>query len=223
MRSTSKAGSSNAGSSKPRAWTLRVLALVAVAAVVGLAAAPAGAGTGLDDERSPKVTVTGKKLKASGDIATPDDPAIGKTAPELSGLSLTGKKTTFANDGTPRMLIFLSHSCPHCQAEVPRIVKLAKAGKLDGVEVDTVATNTTTELPNWPPSEWLADEDWPYRPVLADDSDLRAFFGYGGEAFPYFVFVDADGKVAGRVSGELEPATLAGIAERLAAGQSLFE
>ena len=208
--------------SKRRAFLVRALALLAVASVVALAAAPAGAAE-LDEERSPKITVTGTKLKSSGDVGTPDDPAIGKVAPELSGLSLAGKKITVGGDGTPRILIFLSHSCPHCQAEVPRIVKLAKQGKLDGVEIDTVATNTTKQLPNWPPSKWLKREHWPYKPVLADDDQLRAFFAYGGEAFPYFVFVGADGKVAGRASGEIDPDDLATAAQDLAAGQSLFE
>jgi thiol-disulfide isomerase/thioredoxin len=210
------------GTSRHRPVLVQALALLAVVAVVGLAAAPAGAAE-LDDQRSPKVKVTGTKLKASGDIGTADDPAIGKTAPELSGLSLTGKKITVGNDGAPRILVFLSHACPHCQAEVPRIVKLAEAGELDGVEIDTVATNTTKQLPNWPPSKWLKREDWPYKPVLADDDRLRAFFGYGGEAFPYFVFVGADGKVAGRVSGEIDPDSLATAADNLVAGQSLFE
>jgi cytochrome c biogenesis protein CcmG, thiol:disulfide interchange protein DsbE len=219
--SSQRASTQRASTRRP--FLVRALALLAVAAVVCLAAAPAGAGGELDEQRSPKVTVTGTKLKASGDIGTPDDPAIGKVAPELTGLSLAGKATTFGDDGTPRILVFLSHSCPHCQAEVPRIVKLAKAGKLDGVEIQTVATNTTKQLPNWPPSKWLKREGWPYKPVLADDDQLRAFFAYGGEAFPYFVFVGADGKVAGRVSGEIEPASLATAAENLVAGQSLFE
>lgn len=210
------------GTSRHRPVLVRALALLAVVAVVGLAAAPAGAAE-LDDQRSPKIKVTGAKLKASGDIGTADDPAIGKPAPELSGLSLAGKKITVGDDGTPRILVFLSHSCPHCQAEVPRIVKLAEDGELDGVEVDTIATNTTKQLPNWPPSKWLKREDWPYKPVLADDDHLRAFFAYGGEAFPYFVFVDADGQVAGRVSGEIDPDALAAAAQNLVAGRSLFE
>ncbi len=201
---------------------LRVLALATVAAVVALAAAPAGAAE-LDDERSPKVTVTGKKLKASEDVGTADDPAIGKVAPELSALSLTGKKVTMGNDGEPRIIVFLSHSCPHCQAEVPVIVELAEEGKLDGVEIDTVATNTTKQLPNWPPSDWLREEGWPFRPVLADDEDLTAFFAYGGEAFPYFVFVDAEGEVVARASGELPADVLEEAAQRLAAGEPIFE
>jgi len=210
---------SRPSTTKPR--IVRALALGLAVALLGLVAAPAGAAE-LEDERSPRVKVTGKKLKTSADEGTADDPAIGKTAPELIGLSLAGKKVTVGNDGEPRILVFLSHSCPHCQAEVPRIVELEQEGLLDGVEIDTIATNTSDQLPNWPPSEWLRDEDWPYSPVLADDERLRAFFAYGGEAFPYFVFVDADGKVAGRVSGEIDPEVLALAAERLQAGRSLF-
>ncbi|MEX2254316.1 MAG: TlpA disulfide reductase family protein [Acidimicrobiia bacterium] len=202
-----------------RRSTATLLAVLALAVVV---AAPAGA-QGLDDERSPRIRVDGTKLKASDDIGTVADPAVGKTAPTLKGLSLAGKKITVGNDGKPRIVVFLSHSCPHCRAEVPRIVELAKQGKLDGVEVDTVATNTSQDLPNWPPSEWLRAEGWPYRPVLADDANLRALDAFGGDAFPYFVFVDADGKVAARVSGELEPSTLTEAATRLQSGQSLFE
>lgn len=211
--------SSSVSRSRILASLVAVLTLVAVA---GLAAAPAGAAQ-LDDERSPKVTVKGKKLAASDDIGKASDPAIGKTAPTLRGRSLSGKKLTLTNDGTPRILIFLSHSCPHCQAEVPRIVEAAERGELEGVRIDTIATNTSKQLPNWPPSKWLREEDWPFRPVFADDDRLRAFFAYGGEAFPYFVFVDADGKVAGRVSGELREGALAEIARRLAAGEPLFE
>ena len=126
------------------------------------------------------------------------------------------------NDGKPRVVLFLSHSCPHCQAEVPRIVELAKQGKLDGVEIDTVTTNTSKSLQNWPPSKWLEREHWPFTPVLADDGKLRAFFGYGGQAFPYFVLVDADGKVVARAAGELDPAAIAAAAAHLAKGESVF-
>jgi thiol-disulfide isomerase/thioredoxin len=196
--------------------------LVAAFVAVGLAAAPALAGG--DPEVSPKVTIVGKKLAASDDVGSVDDPAIGKTAPTLKGRSLDGKRVTLEGDGvTPRIIVFLSHSCPHCQAEVPEIVKLAEEGKLDGVEIQTVTTNTSEDLDNYPPSKWLKREGWPFSPVLADDSRLRGFFAFGGEAFPYFVFVDADGKVAARASGELSPNTISSAAERLVAGESLFD
>src|SRR5581483_5289824 len=129
----------------------------------------------------------------------------------------------FQNDGKARVVLFLSHSCPHCQAEVPRIVKLAKQEKLAQVEIDTVTTNTYKQLPNYPPSKWLKREHWPFTPIMADDSHLRAFLGYGGQAFPYFVFVSADGTIAGRFSGEIPPKALAEVARRLAAGESLYQ
>jgi thiol-disulfide isomerase/thioredoxin len=200
----------------------RPLALLAiVATVVALVAAPAMAKGG-KTELSKKVVVAGAALKASDAIGTAADPAIGKPAPVLTGQGFNGKKVTIGGPGKPRILIFLSHSCPHCQAEVPRIVKLAKQGRLDGVEVETVTTNTSTDLPNYPPSKWLAREHWPFKTVLADDAKLRGFFAYGGEAFPYFVLLDADGKVVARSSGEIDPEALATAAENLAAGTSVF-
>jgi hypothetical protein len=196
---------------------------VAVALLVlGLAAAPALARVQAR-ERSTRVKLPDGTLPASGDIGTSADPALGEPAPTLIGQGFDGQKVTFENNGSPRILIFLSHSCPHCQAEVPRIVGLAGDGRLDGVEIDTVTTNTSKSLPNYPPSKWLKREDWPFSPVLLDDAKLRAFFGYGGDAFPYFVFVGADGTVKGRVTGELTTSTLSEAVDRLVADTSLFE
>ncbi len=155
--------------------------------------------------------------------ATADDPANGKTPPTLVGKGFNGQKVTVEHTGVPRMVIFLSHSCPHCQVEVPKIVKLAKNGKLDGIEVDTISTNTSENLPNYPPSRWLKREHWPFKPVLADDEQLRALAAYGGLSFPYFVFVNADSRVAARASGELAPATIAAVVERLVAGEPIFD
>ena len=59
--------------------------------------------------------------------------------------------------------------------------------------------------------------------MLADDGRLRAFVSFGGEAFPYFVFVDAEGKVVARASGELPRRTLTQAAQKLAAGEPFFE
>jgi cytochrome c biogenesis protein CcmG/thiol:disulfide interchange protein DsbE len=200
----------------------RLVTLAAVVLALGLAAAPALASVP-ERETSTRVRLPDGKLPAAEDLGTPDDPAIGKAAPPIVGQGFDGQKVTFASDGTPRIVLFLAHSCPHCQAEVPRIVELAESGKLDGVQIDTVTTNTSKSQPNYPPSKWLSDEDWPFSPVLLDDKKLRAFFGYGGDAFPYFVFVGADGLVKARITGELGKEALAEIASRLVAGESLFE
>ena len=49
------------------------------------------------------------------------DPAVGLAAPEVSGTDFTGRATAIKADGRPKVVIFLAHWCPHCQAEVPLI------------------------------------------------------------------------------------------------------
>lgn len=201
----------------------RGIGLVAVSALVlvGVAAAPAVA-KGAKIERSPRVQVEGKKLPASDKVGSAADPAIGRTAPTLVGKGFNAKKVTIGGTGTPRIILFLSHSCPHCQREVPLIVDLAAAGVFDGVEVDTVTTNTSDQLPNYPPSKWLAREKWPFGEVLLDDAKLRAFFGSGGQAFPYFIMVDSAGVVVARAEGELGKDVIRGAVANLVAGKPIF-
>ena len=57
--------------------------------------------------------------------------------------------------------------------------------------------------------------------MLLDTAKGKAGQAYGLSAFPYFVFVDAQGKVAGRTSGEMEPDQVEAIFEALAKGQPL--
>jgi hypothetical protein len=92
--------------------------------------------------------------------------------------------------------------------------------ELGGVDVTAVTTNTSPEFPNYPPSAWLRREHWPHR-VLADSKQMTAADAYGLPAFPYFVFVDKDGKVAARATGEIAPNDLAAVVKALAAGQPL--
>ena len=196
-----------------------LLAVLSLGVVLGTT--PAW-GKDAKQELSRKVVVAGAALEASDAIGTPDDPAIGKTAPVLTGRGFDGKKVTIGGQGKPRAVVFVAHWCPHCRREVPRIVKLAKQGKLDGIEVDTITTGTSSDLPNYPPSKWLAREKWPFTNVLNDDADQQAIRAYGGTAYPYFVFLDAQGNVVGRASGEIAPKAIADGAAKLAAGRSVF-
>ena len=198
-----------------------VLSMVVALGLAALLAAPATA-KDAKLELSPKVKVQGTKLPTSDKVGSSSDPAIGMTAPTLVGKGFDAKLVTIGGPGTPRIVVFLSHSCPHCQAEVPVIVKLAAKGVFDGVDVETVTTNTSKRLPNYPPSKWLKREKWPFKTVLADDARLRAFFGYGGQAFPYFVLLDAEGVVVARAEGELSEALIKDAAARLAAGEPIF-
>jgi thiol-disulfide isomerase/thioredoxin len=97
--------------------------------------------------------------------------------------------------------MFVAHWCPHCQREVPLLAKWLKGGQPAGVELYSVATSTSAQQANYPPSAWLAREGWTV-PVLTDDEASGAAQAYGLTSFPYFVFIDSSGKVVQRMAGE---------------------
>ena len=162
-------------------------------------AAPASA----DLQETQPVTVTGATLPVLS-----EDEAVGATAPTVSGASFDGTPITIA-PGRPTLVVFLAHWCPHCQREVPVLVQWAQDGGAPaGLDVIGVATATTPQRDNYPPSDWLAREGWPW-PVMADSASADALIAMGGDAFPFFVLLDAEGNVVARQSGEIDPADLA--------------
>lgn len=201
---------------------LVVAALVVVAAVVAVLATAGGDGDGdaapdespaadpgdsegsdgaaAGDGATAPVTVEGEALPALPDGG--DDPAVGRPMPRLSGTGVDGAPVT-VGDG-PGVVVFLAHWCPHCQAEVPVLQDWVDGGGLpDGTTVTAVATGTDPDAPNYPPGEWLEGEGWT-APTLLDSEEFEAARAAGLTAYPFFVFVDADGRVAERRSGELE-------------------
>jgi hypothetical protein len=149
------------------------------------------------------------------------DPAVGKPAPTLSGQSLDGTQTiTVPNDGLPHAVLFVAHWCPHCQDSVQRIVRLSAGGYLNGVGLYTVATATSADRPNYPPSDWLQREQWPF-PTIADTKDNEAAGRFGVTGLPFFVFTDRNGNVAARISGELPDAQIATLFRALAQDRPL--
>jgi len=191
---------------RPWPW-IGAVAVVLVALVVAVLA-----GGGGDDDGSPAatqgldqtapVTVTGTALPTLEDGT---DTAVGRTAPVLAGTSFDGSPITIG-PGRPAIVVFLAHWCPHCQREVPVLVEhFEETGLPAGVDVVAVATATTADRPNYPPSSWLEDEDWP-APVLVDSAGGDAAEAFGLPGFPYAVGLDASGKVVGRLSGEFSAA-----------------
>lgn len=155
------------------------------------------------------VTVTGEALPTFPDVSTPlapadQDPAVGKLAPTLSGQTFDGGNQKIdPKDGRAKVVIFVAHWCPHCQAELPLIQKWINEGnKPSDVDFYVVNTAVQADRPNYPPSKWIKDVGVT-PPVLLDDADSHAAIAYGLTGFPYMVALNADGTVSERGSGEV--------------------
>jgi len=181
-----------------------VLGVVAVLLIVAVMVA---GGDQLGGSEFGEVTVVGAALPVvldSNPVDAADDPAFGMTIPEISGQDFDGNTVEINNDGTARAILFVSHSCPHCQDEIPEVQAwLDDGGGVTGVDIVTVSTSASSAAGNWPPSKWLAGEGWE-QPVIADDSDNTVFFAFGGQVIPYWVFVDAAGTVTRRNAGRMD-------------------
>ncbi|MCU1346926.1 MAG: Redoxin [Acidimicrobiia bacterium] len=199
--------SNSSGGSSSNAGSPSATAAGAAGGSSPAAPSPSG-GTGSSGpaklKQSQPVTVTGAPLSSLPDGGT--DAAIGTVAPELQGSSFDGTAVSITHDGKPKLLLFAAHWCPHCQREVPLVVDHLKSHPLPSeVELYLVATGTNSAAPNYPPSAWLTKVGWP-APVLADDAAFTAADAFGLTAYPYFVALDAQGKLVARTSGELSVA-----------------
>jgi len=169
----------------------------------GTAATASTVAGGVAPGETQAVTVTGDPLVPPPGPGE-QDAAIGVAPPVLSGYTFDGSPITITPGGTPKMVVFLAHWCPHCNREIPRILQWAADGKVpEGLEIIGVTTGVDSTLPNYPPSKWIADKGWTY-PVLADSADRTAADAYGLTGFPYFVVIGTDGTVKVRFSGEIE-------------------
>lgn len=172
------------------------------------------------------VAVTGQPLAKLGVAGTPDG-AVGAKAPVAVGQRFDGKPITLSAAGKPTVILFLAHWCPHCNREVPALVQQwQQHGLPKGVQLLSVTTGSDENAPNWPPSQWIADEHWPV-PVLADSQAEDAASAYGLPGYPFFVMLKPDGTVFFRHSGEWpvadfnqEVARLVAASQSSAAGSS---
>jgi thiol-disulfide isomerase/thioredoxin len=202
--------------------------LIIGAGVLLAAAIAIGFSGGSDDSTTtePKTTVEGQVSQGEfqpvtvvGDVLSPlgdgngdpaSDPAMGKTAPTLNGYTFAGNPVTIAPGASaqPLMLVFLAHWCPHCNREVPRLIDWQKQGLVpEGLRVIGVTTASRNDQANWPPSDWIEEMKWPFE-VFVDSEEGSAANAYGVDGFPFIVIVNAEGKIVGRHSGELELADL---------------
>jgi len=188
-------------------------AVVLIAAIVSILAAvltsDSGGSTG-SQEVAGNVTVTGTILPVLPKSGT--DPAVGLEAPTLKGTDFDGAAVEIAPGGKAKLVAVVAHWCPHCQAEVPRLVEWSKsADKPADLEIYGVSTAVDKDLPNYPPSAWLDREGFP-GPVLLDEAGAQPGTGgpaaeaYGTSGFPFVVVIGTDGKVKARHAGEFASA-----------------
>jgi thiol-disulfide isomerase/thioredoxin len=138
------------------------------------------------------------------------DAAVGMPAPTVSA-------TAIAADGRPKIVVFLAHWCPVCQAEVPVVQDWIDAGAApDDVDIISVATGIDPGRPNYPPDAWLAREGWT-SPVIVDPTNAVSD-AYGLTAYPFWTFIGADGTVRARATGKLGVSDLQAYVDGLRAG-----
>lgn len=192
-----------------------IAAIVAVVLVVGGGGSSSSTTTTIGDMAKTSQPTNGsavsaaefQTVEATGEVLLaledPDsDPARGKIAPVVTGFGFDGAPLTIAPTGKPMLLVFLAHWCPHCNAEIPRLIEWKESGAMPGdLEVIGVSTGARDDAPNWPPSQWVVDKAWPW-PVMADSEDQGAALAFGVSGYPGLILLNGDGKVLARRSGE---------------------
>ena len=187
-------------------WPVAI-ALVVVVGVIAVIAArsstssdgPTEGGAALGNQNQ-EVTVEGDALPVATDT---EDPAIGQTIPAVTGADFAGDPVAIGPDDGAQLIMFVAHWCPHCQAEVPRVLSHLEDSPLpDGVRLVMVSTSVQSTADNYPPQSWLEGEGWDGE-TLADSTEAGAAAAFGIGGFPYFVVTDASGQVVARTSGEI--------------------
>lgn len=180
----------------------RKAVIVSVGIVVVIATAVAIAFSSQQEVQAyGEVTVSGESLPPlpQGEA----DPAVGTTAPTVNGADWEGSPVEITHNGTPKVIAFLAHWCPHCQREVPVVQEWIDAnGMPQEVEILTVATSINPAAPNFPPSSWLQEEGWTI-PTIMDDEASTAGNAYGVSSFPFWVVLNGEGQVVGRLAGAI--------------------
>lgn len=207
--------------SQPRWIFGAVILFVAVAMLVAALTAGGSDGASADGD-TPEVDISALAVpEVSGEPLSPlndptSDPAVGEPAPAFTASTFAGERISVqpGQDG-PMILLFLAHWCPHCQREVPVVQDWIDGGGLpEDVQLYAVATAIDESRPNYPPDVWLEREGWTPTTVVDDPSSSLAQ-AYGLNSFPFWVLVDADGTVSGRLAGSLPADQLDQIATSL--------
>jgi len=153
------------------------LLVAAIAAILAVAVFGGAA-----DSRPDGLAFNGQELPTY--VAGVADPAVGQKAPIFTTEYLDGDYAFIGGGGGPndtaKLVLFVAHWCPTCQAEVPTIAGWVADNELpDGVEIVIVSTFADADRDNYPPADWFDAAGWS-APVVADstDGEIAAQFGF---------------------------------------------
>lgn len=177
-------------------------AVVVLAVVIGVLSADDAASRVEVADVAGTPTIEGEPLAAAPEDPSAD-PEVGEPVPVVVGEDFAGNEVTIGAPGSPQLVMFMASWCPACQQELPEVVSWLEEDRLpEGVELVSVVTNLDDTRPNWPPQDWFDREGYE-GPLLVDDAEASVASAWGLRATPFWVAVDAEGRVAARVSGLL--------------------
>lgn len=128
-------------------------------------------------------------------------------APVLEGPDLDGDSTLSTADyqGKPIVINVWGSWCAPCRAEAPELVEAAKQL---GDDVQFLGLNTR-DLTEAPARAFVRGFEIPYPNIFDPDGTLLLGFGQlPPKAIPSTIVIDAQGRVAARVIGEVDAKTL---------------
>ena len=131
-------------------------------------------------------------------------------APELSGMTLSGKEFIF-NPGQVAVVNVWASWCSPCRAEIPTLIELSEQyPEVQFMGILTRDNPATAEA-------FARRFAMPY-PTFIDDSLLIGFKGtLPANAIPSTVLLDKNGNVAARISGEVTLTSLSKLIRKLEA------
>ena len=133
-----------------------------------------------------------------------------KPAPEISGVTLDGNNY-LAQKGKVTVINVWASWCAPCRAEAPALASLSQSfQEVNFVGILSRDNESTARA-------FVKRFKLPY-PTLVDDAILLGFAGsLSANAIPTTIVLDKQGRVAGRISGEITVASLSDLINRVSA------
>lgn len=146
-----------------------------------------------------------------------DDPGRGLPVPVVEGAGPDGAPVSLGGAGEPHLVLMVASWCPACHAQLPEFDEWRAQGLDDDVEVVVVVTLLDPGRPGWPADEWATAEAIPAE-LLMDDRHGTVGNAYGLFAVPFWVVIDAEGRLVQRQAGVITPDEISELAEAARTG-----